>query len=180
MKAILTVAIQGAGKSTYAKKLESMNPEMKRATKDDIRFLLFDKNKYVEMFDTNYTLFGDLVNEIHKKVIETILAQNLTIIIDETHHTKRSRLKMIQFLRSINKDIEIEAHYLHCPLDVCLARNAQRSPEQIVPEYVVRTFYNELSESLNGFPSNVDIIQTFLDEGFNNAKIVYLDTLQNV
>lgn len=173
MRAILTIAIPGAGKSTYARKLEQQNPKIKRATKDQLRFILWDTNRYSEKFEENVERFGDLLDNMYLDVIDTILAQGLDVIIDEINHTKRMRLQMRNFLKGLYPDIKLEAHYIRCPLDVCLKRNKQRNAEQIVPDEVIRMFHQELVASFGGTDSDVwQIAEILTKEGFDKIEFV--------
>jgi predicted kinase len=170
-KAILLIGIQGSGKSTYAKELEDNNPNMKRATQDDIRFMLFSKHNYNEKFEENTRRFGYLVEDIYSTVVETILAQKLDLIIDETHHQKFNRTGMVRWLKKNYPGITVEAHYLHTDLEDALRNNKTRKPEQIVPESVVREFHQELLKGFGGSWDIWSITDTLMYEGFDNVVV---------
>ena len=151
MKAILTIGIQGTGKSTYSKKLESADPTKKRVTKDEIRFMLFDLNNYTaDTYEDLHRRFGGRLEIIYWMMIDVVLQQGLTVILDETHHTKKERKATLARLRVTYPSIKVEAHYLYSDFQRCLARNAKRRPEQIVPEQVMRRFQQELVASFGG------------------------------
>ena len=163
--------MQGCGKSTYAKELESKNPDMKRVSRDDIRFMMFDINKYHEKFEEVHEKFGTYLNYIYWTMAEVIIDQGLTLILDETHHLQEHRQDSIQLLRDINPDITIEAHYIPVDISLALERNAQRRPEQVVPEVVVRDFQQRLLAGLGGSWSLWDIINKLINEGFDNVVV---------
>jgi predicted kinase len=172
MKAILTVSIQGAGKTTYAKHLASKDPTIKKATKDDVRFMLFDTNRYSEKFEENILRFGFRLDRMYEEVIRTILSQDLNIIIDETNHTKPERERIVKFLRGLNLDVEIEAHYLHRPFEDCWERNIKRRPEQIVPRLVMERYYQELIASFGGSADPQAATEALSNEGFKVVECI--------
>lgn len=178
MRAILTVSIQGSGKSTYAKYLEKTDSKIKRATKDDLRFMIYDINSYSKKYEENTKLFGTILEETYFKIISAIIRQGLTVIVDETNHTRKERAVMLKFLRSTYPGIKVEAHYLYSSLDRCLARNIKRRPEQIVPESVVRRYYEELIASLGGSAEPYPAVEQLTKEGFDVVQVINAEQME--
>jgi predicted kinase len=152
-RAIVLVGIQGVGKSTYCKKLESEDPTVKRVTRDDIRFMLFDTNRYAEIFEEVHDKFGHVLDSIYKMTVDTILQQGLTVLLDETHHRKADRKKTLKYLRETYPGIKVEVHYLYSDFERCYERNMGRRPEQRVPRAIVRRFHQELVAGFGGSAS---------------------------
>ncbi len=151
MRAIVIVGLQGVGKSTYCKKLEAEDPTVKRVTKDDIRFMMFDLNTYSgETFVGLHERFGDKLEEIYWTLVDVILKQGLTVILDETHHTKAKRKAVLKRLKDTYPGITVEAHYLYRDFQTCWERNIKRRKEQVVSKKVMRTFLEELVFSFGG------------------------------
>jgi predicted kinase len=170
LKAIILVGAQGSGKSTYAKKIEKEYPRTMRATKDDIRYLAYDRQRYAERYDECNKRFGMWVTRMHLDTIDVILRQQLDVIWDECNCLAVTRTGIVEYLRHNYPNIYIEAHYIHSSLERCLKRNAKRAPHKVVPEDTVAQFHAELTESVG--PLNT-ACSKFLSEGFDGVKIVY-------
>jgi len=171
-KVIMLIGIQGAGKSTYCKKLEESDSTIKKLSMDDIRFLLFDLNTYHEKFDENHEKFNNNLDDIYGMSIETILNQNLTLVLDECHHLPTTRRDTMAALRNMYDDIVIEAHYLYDRFESCHHRNMQRRPEQIVPYDIVKKFHDDM---IAGFNYNTDvgkITSCLIHEGFDIVETI--------
>ena len=170
LKAFVLLGAQGAGKSTYAKTLTDENPRMKCATKDDIRFMVYDTNRYNERFDDNNKRFGVTVTQMHLQVIDMILRQQLDVIWDETNCSSVMRSGIVEYLKENYPGIFVEVHYLHSELDRCLKNNRKRRPEQIVPDNIIKDYYRTLTESIGPMST---ASKSLYDEGFDRVKIIY-------
>ena len=177
MRAIITIGPQGVGKSTYSKKLESLDPTVKRVTKDDIRFMLFDTNRYGEMFDEVHDKFGDRLETIYWMTVDTILQQGLTVILDETHHTEAERKAALSRLKKTYPGIKVEAHFLYSNFERCWNRNNNRRPEQIVPRDIMWRFFQELVASFAGSLNPWKVIDKLAWENFDTQQYIYADKL---
>ena len=176
MKAIIPIGIQGVGKSTYAHFLEKTHNKTKRISKDEIRFLMFGLENYAENFDNLHNQFGYFLDNTYYGIMSVIMAQELTVIADETNHTRKERKELISFLRSVSPHIKIEAHYLNASIDFALRQNAKRRPEQIVPEDIIRRFHQEQIASFGGSNYLYSIIEQLKSEGFDNISIINAET----
>ena len=174
-RAIVIIGVQGTGKSTYCKKLETANPKIKRVTKDDIRFAMFDINTYSENFDKVHAEFGKRLNEIYWLYVDTILKQGLTVILDKTHHREADRKDTLKKLKSNYPNIKVEAHFLYSDFERCWARNIKRRPEQIVPKEIMRMFLEELVASFGGTLNAWEVGAKLGQEGFDTIQYIHAD-----
>jgi predicted kinase len=176
MRAIVIIGVQGTGKSTYCKKLEAENPKMKRVTKDDIRFAMFDLHNYNgETYDRLHEEYGETLEKIYWMYVDTILKQGLTVILDETHHKKKDRKATLKKLKDTYPGIKVEAHFLYSSFERCWARNIKRRPEQIVPREVMRRYLEELVASFAGSLSKWKVSAKLAWEFFDTSEYIYAD-----
>jgi predicted kinase len=143
MRIVILVGLPGSGKSSYLERLGVTG-----LSSDAMRRLLADD-------ETDQT--------IHDRVFETLrylLRQRLSLgrpvtYIDATNLTPEERRPYIGIGKSFG--CEIEALFFDVPLDVCMARNAQR--HRVVPQEAMLKLAGKLQQ-----PS--------LDEGFDRVGIV--------
>lgn len=166
-RAIVLVGLQGVGKSTYCKQLESKDPTIKRATKDDIRFMLFDIHDYGDKFEDVHNKFGHIVEYIYRTMVDTILKQGLTVILDETNHRKIERKETLKYLRKTYPGIKVEAHYLYNNFEKCYDRNMARRPEQRVPRAIMWRFLEEMVLGFGGSVSPWEAGEALAQEHFD-------------
>jgi len=112
--------------------------------------MLFDLNTYKEKFVDLHERFGDKLEEIYWILVDVILKQGLTVILDETHHKKAVRKATLQRLRDTYPGIVVEAHYLYRDFEACWQRNIKRRPEQILSKDSMKRFQRELVASFGG------------------------------
>lgn len=143
MRIVILVGLPGSGKSGYLARLGVTG-----LSSDAMRRLLADD-------ETDQT--------IHDRVFETLrylLRQRLSLgrpvtYIDATNLTPEERRPYIGIGKSFG--CELEAFFFDVPLDVCMARNAQR--HRVVPQEAMLKLAGKLQP-----PS--------LDEGFDRVSIV--------
>ena len=148
---VITIGIPGCGKSTYAKKLISLNPDWVHISRDNIRY------EYV----SDQAHYYDHEDEVYKEFCNRItmhLMKNKTVIADATHLTTGSRKKLINSL-GITPD-EIIAIWFTTPFEVCMKRNQTREGITRVPDKVMYQMKNRFRPpSVNeGFNQIVKII----------------------
>jgi len=67
------------------------------------------------------------------------------VYFDATMVRPKYRTRLVKIARKIGKPIE--ALVMKTKLDVCLKRNAARTPDRVVPEFVLRNMHRDLAES---------------------------------
>jgi len=177
MRAIVIIGTQGTGKSTYCKRLEAENPNIKRVTKDDVRFALFDLHNYDKNYDKLHKEYGDRVEAIYWMMIDTILQQGLTVILDETHHKKKDRKATLARLKGSYPGIKVEAHFLYSNFERCWARNLKRRPEQIVSRDIMWRYFEELVASFAGSLNKWKVTAKLAWENFDTSSYIDADEL---
>lgn len=143
--------VPGCGKSTWARKFAAKMPDyIKHVSRDEIRFsLLKDGEDY-------FAHEGEVLLNFYRQANE-ILASGKNVIMDATHTSERA---LCETLRRINVDAKMIFVSFDVPLDVCLARNAQRKGLACVPEQVIRSAYatkNKLNISVQNGKFNVSV-----------------------
>lgn len=134
-KIILTHALPGAGKTTWAEQQVSQSPEFRvRVNRDDIR---------EELFGKDYSKGSPIkekenqVTEVQTERITRELKAGKTVYIDDTNLNPRA----IQGINNIAKrnNAKIEQKYFDVPVEVCKERNLKRSQEggRFVPPHVI-------------------------------------------
>ena len=66
------------------------------------------------------------------------------VYFDATMARPKYRLRLVKIARKIGKPIE--ALIMRTTLDVCITRNAGRSPDRVVPEHVLRNMHANLAD----------------------------------
>ncbi|MGP3990873.1 AAA family ATPase [Streptomyces sp. 3N207] len=151
---IVLIGAAGSGKSTWA----STWPHTQVLELDHFRALVSD-----EAGDQDAT--ADAVAALHT-VLEARLARNKTTVIDATNTEARVRTSLVQ--AAWRHDVPAVAFLVPTPADVCVARQADRTPDRAVPENVVRAQH---AEAVASFPN-------LRSEGF--AHVVFADNIHRL
>lgn len=151
---IVLIGAAGSGKSTWA----STWPTTQVLELDRFRAMVSD-----DAGDQSATLSA--VNVLHT-VLEARLARKLTTVIDATSTEARVRAGLLQVARSYG--VPTVAFLVSTPADVCVDRQADRSPGRAVPETVVR---RQHAEAVAAFPS-------LRGEGFDH--VVFADNIHRL
>jgi predicted kinase len=143
MRIVILVGLPGSGKSTYLERLG-----VSGLSSDAIRRLLADD-------ETDQTINHRVFQTLRYLLRQRIAAGRPVTYIDATNLTPDERRPYIQIGRRFG--CEIEALFFDVPLNVCMARNAQR--RRVVPEEAMLMLAGKLQA-----PS--------LDEGFQRIGVV--------
>lgn len=126
MEAVILMGIQGSGKSTFFKE----------------RF-----------YNTHVRINLDMLKTRHREelFLKTCLETQQRFVIDNTNCSKEDRCRYIPAARKAR--FKIAGYYFKSNIHECLARNAQRPPEQRIPDCGVRNAHGrlELPELNEGF-----------------------------
>lgn len=117
MEAIIFIGIQGSGKSTFYRQ---------------------------QWADTHLRLNLDMLRTRHREAIllQACLVAKQSFVVDNTNPTRVERAKYINAARAAG--FRIIGYYFSAKLKDALARNAQRTGKQCVPEKGVRATYQRL------------------------------------
>ncbi|MBC7864047.1 MAG: AAA family ATPase [Bacteroidia bacterium] len=137
-KVILMRGLPGSGKSTYAKKLVSENPNSyKRINRDDMRM----------MFDNGVTSDGNekFVKKVRDLLIVKALEEGKHVIVDDTNlsdkNEKRIRQLVLEFNKANNDEVQVEIKEMEATLEECLERDSKR--EKPVGQKVIKTMHRQ-------------------------------------
>jgi predicted kinase len=139
MKAFLMCGAPGAGKTTYAKKLATLENAVV-ISGDDIRAELYGSAE----IQSNWFEIWDRIDELVSEMC------GMPVILDGTFYRKSYREEAVTLLSSYGYT-DIEVVVINPTLETCLKRNRERSRN--VPEYVIKEMHNELQRSLKGLDS---------------------------
>lgn len=110
----------GAGKTTFAKKLE-MKTGAIRITKDEWLIKLFGHNPRIKGFEEYDEKICELSNNIAFKFVE----HGLNVIIDDGFWVKKQREEMKKRIKKAGAKAVL--YYVKCPMDVMKERVVNRS-----------------------------------------------------
>lgn len=139
-KVIITRGLPASGKSTWSKKLTEDHPEFKRINRDDLRLMMYQGAWSEEREEA--VLFA------RRMLVDAFLTLGYSIVLDDTNLVPKrfkETLEMIREWEEINdRKVEIEVkEFIDVPLEVCIARNAQRPDLTRVPEDFIRDYYKK-------------------------------------
>lgn len=127
---IILSGIPGTGKSTFAK--NRLIQYSNYISRDEIRFNLLRAGE--DYFAHERQVWTEYVARI-----ADLLNEGKDVIADSTNLSKKSRKKLLNDLDLfVNKDFTIEIYSFKVPIEVALARNAQREGRARVPDDALR------------------------------------------
>jgi predicted kinase len=127
-----------SGKSSYAKKIISIEQNVVRVSRDEIREQL---NFYTKVGDNSAE---KLVTEIEKENILSLLKKGLDVIIDVTLADVKYLKGYFKYFNNTGLNLEFRCQdFSHVSLEVCLERNKQRGEAggRFVPENVIKRMH---------------------------------------
>lgn len=132
---VLMMGVPGSGKSTYARNILKYGDIY--VSRDEIRYsMLTDEDDY---FAKENEVIKTFIQYIDEALIDTQYQGK--VYADATHLSPKSRTQILNQLKNKNK---VSVIYLDVPLNVILARNAQREGRALVPENVIRRMYKSI------------------------------------
>ena len=144
-KIIVLRGLQGSGKSTFAKKWVSEDPEHRvRFNRDDIRNML---GPYWVPSREN------LIDSIYWNLLQDATLAGYDIVIDNMNLNEKYIEDIKKFVEETNLlslaysryEVEIK-DFFHVPLETCIERDAQR--EHPIGEKVIRNTYNKYKDKI--------------------------------
>jgi predicted kinase len=174
---IVMIGIQASGKSTVSNALvdasrdhgEWWKPKFERTSKDDLRLLL-------GAGPGAYRHQESCVHRIQRQAIRMALGRGQGVIVDNCHNTIKRRRDTLEWLREEFPGIHVTAHFVHAPLDVCIARNRDEHGQPHrhrlqIPDKVLKQFHGDLVNGLGKDWSDGTICDKLLAEGFDEVDI---------
>lgn len=135
-KLIITRGIPGSGKSTWARKYQEAHPGTKRVNRDDLRSMV-DNSVWSKVNEGHITT-------LQRMMIQHLLSAGCTVIVDDTNLDKGTTNALERVAIGVFADVEIEyKDFFHVPMEVCMARNAERTGNARVPEIVIRDMFKK-------------------------------------
>lgn len=139
MKVIILKGLQGSGKSTYARKWVSEDPEHRvRINRDDIRKML---GPY--WIPTR----EDLVSSIEYDTLQAAIAEDYDIIIDNMNLNPNTVSNLKKSINELDNKYQIEEVFMNTPLEECILIDSMRL--EPVGEKVIRETYAKYKEMID-------------------------------
>ena len=140
-KVLILRGLPGSGKTTFAKKMVTDQPEWFRINKDDFRCMMNGDQPFSGKRER-------FVNKAEKAVAEMLLAQGKNVIVDNTHLTEGHLERWRNIARENNAKFAVHEMKVH--LDVCLARNMLRTGTDYCPPEVIVSMARSIGD-VNAF-----------------------------
>jgi len=131
---LATRGVPACGKSTWAKAWVAGGERRVRVNRDDVRKMAFDSYFGKQVDET-------AVSHMMSAMIETLLSQQYSVIVDNTHINVNRDLRPLANLAK-KYEARFSVVQIDVPLEVALERNAAR--DRVVPENVIRDMYRRL------------------------------------
>ena len=148
---IMTKGLPASGKTTWAEEQVRAKPaRVVHVTKDQLRLML---NAGVHKGKTE-----KIVLNARDALVGTFLAQNLTVIVDDTNFAPFHETRLRELAAEYGANFRIE-DFTHVSLETCLERNAKRPNS--VPERAIRAMWvehlaaPEVHDHIDGAPDAV-------------------------
>lgn len=130
MKLMILTGAPGSGKSTWA----NQQKNAKVISRDTIRFSLLSED------DEYFSKENEVLRLFYKNIQDALDNKNAdydTVIADASHLTSVRRYETIRELNLDNLEEVINVQFI-APIEVCIARNANRTGRANVPNEVIR------------------------------------------
>lgn len=133
MKTIyMTKGLPASGKSTWAKEMQSSNPNILRVNKDDLRAMLHN-GRWSRANEKQ-------VLELRDQIIKSGLDRGMHVIVDDTNLSVKHFNRLSQLAKQYGVRLEVK-DFTDVPLEECINRDLNRTNS--VGEKVIRDMHNQ-------------------------------------
>ena len=133
----ITIGISGSGKSTWAKRVCSVNKSTIRINRDDLRASLsgMELSDYFQKVDK--TPLESLITSLSWKIANDAINRGNNVILDNTH----LNIKYFKdVLNNITEDCDFQVQWFFVDINDCIERDSKR--ETVIGEEVIRKQYD--------------------------------------
>ncbi|MDG4792114.1 AAA family ATPase [Micromonospora sp. WMMD1102] len=133
---LVTRGLPGSGKSTFARRWVAENPTGRyRVNRDDLRAMGHDSTHVKAGKDSPGT--ERIIVAARNAMVMSLLRRGVDVIVDETCLPDKTLHSLRQFAGRAGATFEV-VDFRHVPVEVCIARDAQRTGTARVGEDVIR------------------------------------------
>ena len=125
----------GSGKSYYAKNVLGANDTCHYISRDNIRYNMVKPNE--PYFNREDLVYAEFVRQVQAALNKN---DGKNVIVDATHLTPNSRMKLLSRLSL--KNVDVIPVWMNTTEETCLLRNSQRKGRECVPTEAVRRMYH--------------------------------------
>lgn len=132
-KIILTIGLQGSGKTYWAENFVKENKNYYNSNRDDLRFELFNKYNITKKQE-------QIITQEQLKRIKDQLNNDYSIIISDTNLNPKTQNKWKEFAEQHNLQLEIK-DFRNVDIEICIKNDLQRN--RSVGKNVILEFHNK-------------------------------------
>lgn len=136
---VIFSGIPGAGKTYWAR--NHLREGDAYVSRDEIRFSIVDEDE--DYFSHEAEVFTKFVARIEEE-----LASGKRVFADATHINWASRRKLLERIHD-KENIDIDVYVFKTPMEICLARNAQREGRAVVSDTVIKRMRGQMTHPLS-------------------------------
>ena len=136
---ILLAGIPGSGKSTWLR--THLGDGDTYVSRDEVRFSIIGDDE--DYFSHETEVFDKFVAEIEEE-----LNEGKRVFADATHINWASRRKLLERIHD-KENIDIDVYIFKTPMEICLARNAQREGRAVVSDTVIKRMRGQMTHPLS-------------------------------
>lgn len=131
-KLIITRGPSGSGKTTWAKDFCAQDiANRHRVNRDDLRAMLFGGYQHGHEFEVTVT-------KIQQDTIRTLLRRGHTVVVDDTNLALKHARQFSKIAYEEGAEFDVVDHFLHVPIELCKAQDAQRDVLHRVGAHVIQ------------------------------------------
>ena len=159
---ILLIGLPGSGKSTIAHRWQRRASGRIVISTDAIRHELFGDAAIQGSWPA---IWRDVCDRWERSITAIRHGQQRSVLFDATHANRRDRRRTLTTARQLGFTT-IDGYWLDLPLEMCLARNRQRSRQ--VPEFVLHRMHQQLQRHPPNPQDGFDHLYTVFPSGLND------------